>query len=285
MPENEPRILGTAASIAKLFGDGVLRSLYGPEAAKLYDIVTRHDTVAVGELLRVAEGRTGPVLELGCGTGRLTFPFLEKGYEMVALDLSGDMLAVLDERLKEPGNEGYADRITLVQGDMTDFHLDRKFDLIVVGGASVWTVDEARRADMFARIREHLAEDGRLLVTLVEFDKFVDRTSPPFEQITVFSLADETSPLVCTFFDYVDPAEGVRSGSVLAHRVKDGVVTDTMLGVSIAHPVPPADLEKEVERAGLRVLARHEIVGGAPAGDDNNPLRAKVRPLMLEIAA
>src|SRR6266576_2727589 len=42
---------------------------------------------------RVASGAHGPVLELGCGTGRVTIPLARAGVHMVGVDRSAPMLA------------------------------------------------------------------------------------------------------------------------------------------------------------------------------------------------
>lgn len=43
----------------------------------------------------------GLVLELGCGTGRMTFPLAEAGVSLVALDASQTMLASLNPKLAQ----------------------------------------------------------------------------------------------------------------------------------------------------------------------------------------
>lgn len=281
MSQMRPEILGTAASIAKVLDDSAICSLYGPEAARLGENLRRRDSADIKQYLSLTQGYSGPVLDIGAGTGRLTIPFLEKGHEVVALDLSSDMLGVLADRLKEPQSQAYADRATLVEADMTDFHLDQRFGLMVMAGAAIWTINQEQRAKMFERVREHLNDDGKLMVGLVTLDQFVDRSSPPFEQITVFTLPTEDAPYICTFFDYVDPGRGVRSGSVLAHRVENGKIVHTLLGTAPSYPVPLAELEEEVGRAGLRIAAKHELSNDSPQA---SPFRLKVRAYLVEIA-
>jgi 2-polyprenyl-3-methyl-5-hydroxy-6-metoxy-1,4-benzoquinol methylase len=53
----------------------------------------------------------GPVLELACGTGRLTLPLAREGHEVVGLDASPRMLAVARRRAQEAGLA-----LSLVQG-------------------------------------------------------------------------------------------------------------------------------------------------------------------------
>ncbi|WP_158240946.1 class I SAM-dependent methyltransferase [Micromonospora zamorensis] len=280
MTGNGPRVAGTAAKLAELFGDEAIGSLYGPEAANLYDIVNRHDPVGIKELLQAAEGTTGPVLELGCGTGRVTFAFLEQGYEMVALDLSPDMLKVLERRLTEPGNEAYAERLEVVEGDMSDFDLGRRFDLIIITGAAVWENDATQKAAMFECVQRHLTEGGRILIQIALVEGFEESDAQAFENVAVFTLADETSPLLCTLFDYLDPSVGFRCYSVLTHRVQDHAVISTKLYTGVVHPVPREVLEKDVAAAGLRVAGWTEIGSNT---DVVSPLRVRVYQWLLEV--
>lgn len=66
------------------------------------------------------------VLELGCGTGSLAIELSKRGYEMIALDISSDMLA----RAYEKAHESKADILFLNQ-DMREFELYGTVDAIV----------------------------------------------------------------------------------------------------------------------------------------------------------
>lgn len=46
----------------------------------------------------VAADQGGPILELGCGTGRVAFPLAEDGFEVVGIDRSTPMLAVAESK-------------------------------------------------------------------------------------------------------------------------------------------------------------------------------------------
>ncbi len=60
----------------------------------------------------------GLLLELGCGTGTLTEMFAKKGYDMIGVDLSEDMLAEAMEKRSESGLS-----ILYLQQDMREFEL------------------------------------------------------------------------------------------------------------------------------------------------------------------
>lgn len=69
-------------------------------------------------LLREYGCREGLVLELGCGTGSLTRLLAAKGYDMIGLDSSADMLSIAREKQAEEGRE-----ILYLLQDMTAFEL------------------------------------------------------------------------------------------------------------------------------------------------------------------
>jgi SAM-dependent methyltransferase len=101
----------------------------------------------------------GPVLELACGTGRLTIPIAQTGVEIVGLDLSGSMLAHARTKAKAAGVP-----IKFVEGDCRGFDLGRKFALIFMAFNSMQHLhDYASQAALFANVRKHLAEGGRFI--------------------------------------------------------------------------------------------------------------------------
>jgi len=64
--------------------------------ADLYDhVVPYRDSDDVGFFVEEARHTGGPVLEIGCGTGRVLIPCARAGVEIAGLDFSAGMLAVL----------------------------------------------------------------------------------------------------------------------------------------------------------------------------------------------
>ena len=73
----------------------------------------------------------GPVLELGCGTGRVLLPTARAGVEITGLDLSDGMLSVCRSKLAEEAPE-VQERVHLSHADMRSFDLDRRFGLVTI---------------------------------------------------------------------------------------------------------------------------------------------------------
>src|SRR2546425_8282842 len=95
--------------------------------AEFYDHVALYrDRQDVSFYVEAAKESGGPVLEVGCGTGRVLIPTARAGIDIVGLDFSTHMLEVCRERLKaEPS--AVQSRVQLVPGDMRNFRLPRKF--------------------------------------------------------------------------------------------------------------------------------------------------------------
>jgi len=107
----------------------------------------------------IAREAGGPVLELGCGTGRTLLPIAEAGVACVGLDRSEEMLAVFRAK---------TDAAELVHGDMRRFDLGRRFRLVTIpfrAFSHLLTVDD--QLACLACVRRHLEPDG-----LVAFDVF-----------------------------------------------------------------------------------------------------------------
>jgi SAM-dependent methyltransferase len=122
--------------------------------------------------LGLAGEATGPVLELGCGNGRVLLPLARAGHDMTGLDLSRPMLDVLGDRLaREPRD--VRDRVSLTAGDMCEFELGRRFGLIIIAFRSfqmLLTPEQEQRC--LAAVRRHLLPEGRLVIDI--FDPLLD---------------------------------------------------------------------------------------------------------------
>lgn len=145
-----------------------------PTAANLYEntawlydlrqhVIGLNDTPFYVEQARNA---SGPILELSCGTGRVTIPIAEAGCEIWATDLSSDMLSVLQSKLSKLP----APTSALVHAscaDMSHFTMDREFALIVIPASSfVLLTEQEKQAQCLECVRKHLAHDGLFLMDL-----------------------------------------------------------------------------------------------------------------------
>jgi len=142
-----------------------------PDFGLLYDSVplyaARQD---VDFYVEEAKAAGGPVLEIGCGTGRILIPTARAGVTITGLDGSAAMLARCRSKLDaEPA--AVQARVRLEPGDMRAFELGTTFSLITapfrVVQHLITTQDQLR---FLAAVARHLAPHGRLV-----FDVFNPR--------------------------------------------------------------------------------------------------------------
>jgi len=121
-----------------------------------------------------------PVLELGCGTGRIALAIAEAGYRVVGLDISERMLErAAVKRLALPREA--RERVHLVEGDMTSFTLGETFRSIIIPFRPfqhLLEIDDQIRC--LQCVKQHLAPNGRLIVDFFQTDP--DRMHEPKHQ-------------------------------------------------------------------------------------------------------
>jgi SAM-dependent methyltransferase len=101
-----------------------------PLVAQLYDqVVFYRERPDLDFYQQEAVKSGGPVLEMGCGTGRILLPIARKGISITGLDLSNNMLDVCRQNLNDESLK-VQERVTLVEGDMRDFDLGETFPLV-----------------------------------------------------------------------------------------------------------------------------------------------------------
>lgn len=120
----------------------------------------RHD---VAYYAKVAKRWGGPVLEYGVGSGRVALELARAGHLVTGVDLSQPMLDQFEKRLqKEP--EAVRERVRLLQGDMRELSLRKRFPLVVAPFNVVLHLYEREDVEaFFEHVKRHLAPGGRFV--------------------------------------------------------------------------------------------------------------------------
>jgi 2-polyprenyl-3-methyl-5-hydroxy-6-metoxy-1,4-benzoquinol methylase len=125
---------------------------------KLYDLENSHYEPDGPFFLQLAQQIGDPVLEVGCGTGRITIPLAQQGIDITGLDVVPQMI----ERARQKAPEL---PIQWLHGDARPFRLERRFHLIFESGALFQHLLTRKDQEAFlARAGEHLEPDGRLVI-------------------------------------------------------------------------------------------------------------------------
>ena len=100
------------------------------------------------------------ILELCCGTGRLTIPIAKDGYQVTGVDITPSMLQQAKTKAK---NEGL--KIKFIEADIRTLHLPEKYDLIFIPFNSIhhlYTNQSLFQA--FSAVKKHLKNNGLFLL-------------------------------------------------------------------------------------------------------------------------
>jgi SAM-dependent methyltransferase len=187
----------------------------------------------------------GPVLEVGCGTGRVLVPTAEAGIEITGVDWSEDMLDVCRRRLSGLPEAARA-RARVVRADMRDFDLSEAFALITLPFRPfqhLLTVDDQLRC--LACLRRHLADRGRLILDLF---------NPGLHLLSADNLGEEIGD---------EPEFTMPDGSrvLRTYRTTSRNLFDQVFEVELIYNVtrPDGSEERLVDAFPLRYLFRFEL--------------------------
>ena len=106
------------------------------------------------------KNKEAKILELCCGTGRLTVPIAKAGYNICGVDYTSSMLEQAKVKASEAGLE-----INFIEADIRSLNLQEKFDFIFIPFNSIHHL--YKNEDLFKAfngVKNHLKEEGLFLL-------------------------------------------------------------------------------------------------------------------------
>jgi SAM-dependent methyltransferase len=196
----------------------------------------------------LAERCGGPVLELGCGTGRVALHLARRGHTVVGLDRDPELLAALAERGAELS-------LSTAEADARDFELADPVSLVLAPTHLLQLLpDSTQRGECLRCIAASLRPGGLLAAAIIESMPEPDGAPPPLPDVrevdgwVYSSLAIEAA---------------VAPGEIVVRRLRqlvspDGSLSEEPNEVRIA-TFTAGDLEAEAAACGLVPAGRREI--------------------------
>lgn len=190
----------------------------------------------------------GPVLELGCGTGRVALHLARRGHEVVGLDRDPELLAALAER-------GDGLPVSTLEADARSFALEPPAALVLAPTHLLQLLaDAGERSECLASVAAALRPGGLLAAAIIEEMPEPDGAPPPLPDVrevdgwVYSSLATEAA---------------VEPGEIVVRRLRQTVSPEGSLReepneVRIA-TFAAATLEREASAHDLVPAGRHEI--------------------------
>ncbi|HKA88402.1 MAG TPA: class I SAM-dependent methyltransferase [Haliangiales bacterium] len=199
----------------------------------LYDFEYRRRRADVNHyrLLAGTLAGEGPILELGCGTGRLSVPLARDGHRVVGIDLAPGMLQ--RAAAKAAQRPRAAARLLLARADMRRLPFRRRFPFVVSPFNAFQHL--YTRADVLAclaEVRAHLDPSGRLAFDVLQPDlRWLQRDPNKRWARTVFAHPETGERLEYTTNHTYDPASQIAHIRIYYRSLE----TDRTRVVHLAH--------------------------------------------------
>jgi len=212
------------------------------------------------------------MLELGCGTGRVTLPLAPHCRFIHGIDLSPAMIQLCCDKLTQAHLP--TDKVAVTVGDITDFDLGRRFDLIIAPFRVVQNLEtDAEVEGLFRCIGLHLVPGGTCVLNafkpLMRPDELRVRWVLPGERLK-WEVPFEGGKLAC--YDRrlrVDEQHGVLYPDLVYRRYEGLALREEVVLHLVMRCYWPETFEKLITAHGFQIVNRWggyegEVYGEGP---------------------
>lgn len=204
--------------------------------------------------LGLADQQGDPILELGCGTGRVLIPLIKAGHLTIGIDKDIAMLSLLKENLASECGTEYAKLSPTLVSDLCCFHLNVRFSLILVPCNTWSTLDAPTRKRSLQQIYAHLSPKGLFVASVPNPKMLSDLPASSDAEIEeIFEHPLSRNPVQVSSSWKRDKAH-FNVTWYYDHLLPDGATE--RLRIETAHTLSSEeDYQQELETAGLHVTA------------------------------
>jgi len=190
---------------------------FGP-VADIYDYYTNVD-FDLDFFKTLCKGHKN-ILELMCGTGRISVPLIREGFPLTCVDYSEEMLEIFRKKVDVPVHN------KIVCQDVCELDLNDRYDLIFIPSNSISEIiDPERRRKAIRRIYGHLTEDGIFFCTLYNPEYRIALADGNLRYLGKYDLGDGGT-LVVTYYNVYQPAYGLITGTQFYEIFRDNRLTE-----------------------------------------------------------
>lgn len=201
------------------------------------------------------------VLDLGCGTGRMTLELAARGYDMTGVDISPEML---DAARDSAEKKGMADKILWLCQDMTEFELYGTVDVTVSCLDCINHLES--KADLekcLALVHNYLIPDGLFIFDINGKAKFENVYSDN-------SYVMEEDGSVCVWQNYYNRKSGVCDFYITLFEECDDGRYERYDDVQRERVYTIRSIKNSLSKCGFEFIGAYDNFDFDPASDDSN---------------
>jgi SAM-dependent methyltransferase len=245
--------------------------------ARFYDLDYAGHDADLSMYLQFAARCHSPILELGCGTGRLLVPLARKGYTITGVDVSPAMLARAQQYVCAAGVD---ERVTLLEQDMRSLELEGGFCLAIAATNTfmhLLTTDD--QLDALAGIRRVLSPGALFILDVLNPD--LGRLLEPGGQLLLDKVMTDPQTghsLIKMHSQTVDLAQQIIHVSLIVDETgDDGTVSRTLSPFDLRYMFR-GELELLLRCTGFRLEAIYGSYDLDDLSADSEKMIAIARP-------
>jgi SAM-dependent methyltransferase len=244
---------------------------YYRDTARFYDSFAERPDETL--YLELAKRYGSPILELACGTGRITLLLAQAGCDITGVELSPEMLQIAQEKLRKLPEEVQS-RVSLNHGDITEFQLDKQFAMVIIPWAFKFLLTTDDQLACLKQVRKHLADDGVFILDLYPREA-IDMGETDTETVEI-----DGATITRTFNYSTDILTQLRHTTTHVDVVHSDGRVEHLETKSVVSIIMPREADLLVRMAGFEIVAEY---GGN--GFSEYTLDDWKRVLVLKMAA
>jgi ubiquinone/menaquinone biosynthesis C-methylase UbiE len=219
------------------------------KVADIYDFYVNVD-FDIPFFLKETEKFKGNILELMCGTGRVSIPLLESGRNMTCVDYSKAMLELFEQKIK---NKNY--NINLIQMDVTNLKLTKKYGMILLPFHSITEIISTDlQIKALQSISLHLDKNGTFILTL-QNPKIRLRLADGITRVMGKFRIDKNRQLTISYMNQYNETDKIVSGFQFyeIYDSMDILIEKRYLEINFK-PISDSEIRNMIKTAGLEIV-------------------------------
>lgn len=220
-------------------------------------------------LLKWASKKRGIIVDLACGTGRLTIPLAKNGYKLMGIDVHQGML---NEAVKKSSSLDL--QIDWIEQDCTKLDLNIKSNLIYsVGNSFQHFLTNDAQDGLLSSVHKHLENDG-VFIFGTRFPSVEELLQPSTEEYWRTYTDNETLDIVdvYTISNYDSLNQIQHYTTIRKYKNRNGkIVKEKRTNISLRY-VFPKEMERTLFSNGFEIVKVYEDWNETPVTNDSGEM-------------